>query len=384
MTSLFEILKTSKRGMAPDLFTALLAEKFGYTPTPASQQTKTGAPPIYFISDGTPLIAYSIIGNMEQTGTPSSSSPIYPSETGERTENLWNDTLEQGAISASTGQPSSADNRVRSENGIRLSSGTYTISTDSDKWIVSRIYNLDGTYKESGGVVANPLTFTLDSDSLLKFIIHYKNDRNLSPSDVSQIMLNTGSTPKPYEPYGYKLPVVCGGSTTNIYLSEPIRNKGNYADTAASTGVATRKIKKLVLTGEESGWFLSGTNSYGIANYGLPNALESFVSNNPVCSHFVYQVTLQNDTKTEGIFTNAQLSLYVRVTAANLPNKTAFTNWLKAQYANGTPVTVWYILTTPTTETFTAPTISTIEGEQTFDIDTTLKPSEVTIEYMGW
>ena len=89
MTSLFEILKTSKKGMAPDLFTALLAEKFGYTPTPASQQTKTGAPPIYFISDGTPLIAYSIIGNMEQTGTPSKSSPIYPSETGERTEQIF-------------------------------------------------------------------------------------------------------------------------------------------------------------------------------------------------------------------------------------------------------------------------------------------------------
>ena len=89
MTSLFEILKTSKTGMAPDLFTALLAEKFGYTPTPASQQTKTGAPPIYFISDGTPLIAYSIIGNMERTGIPSSSSPIFPSECGERTENLF-------------------------------------------------------------------------------------------------------------------------------------------------------------------------------------------------------------------------------------------------------------------------------------------------------
>ena len=58
--------------------------------------------------------------------------------------------------------------------------------------------------------------------------------------------------------------------------------------------------------------------------------------------------------------------------------------YLAAQYAAGTPVTVYYVLATPTTETVTAPTIPTTGGTATIDVDTTVKPSEISLTYHGW
>ena len=75
-----------------------------------------------------------------------------------------------------------------------------------------------------------------------------------------------------------------------------------------------------------------------------------------------------------------------------------FKSYLQQQYAAGTPVTVWYVLTTEETgivneplmrigdyadEVSNAATIPTNNGSNTFDVETTVKPSEVYIKYKG-
>lgn len=50
-----------------------------------------------------------------------------------------------------------------------------------------------------------------------------------------RMMLNTGSTALDFEPYGYKIPVTCGGSTTNIFITEQIGDGESV--TKAGTGV---------------------------------------------------------------------------------------------------------------------------------------------------
>ena len=56
----------------------------------------------------------------------------------------------------------------------------------------------------------------------------------ITPSDVTDLMLNEGSTPLPYEPYGYKVPVTVSDGTdtltTNLYLPEQIRKVGDEAE----------------------------------------------------------------------------------------------------------------------------------------------------------
>lgn len=79
-------------------------------------------------------------------------------------------------------------------------------------------------------------------------------------------------------------------------------------------------------------------------------------------------------------------------------NVTAFKSYLAAQYANGTPVTIWYVLATPEIAAVNEPLmkigdyadtvsfaqagvkIPTIEGENILDVPTEVKPSEITIK----
>ena len=48
----------------------------------------------------------------------------------------------------------------------------------------------------------------------------------------SNIQVVEGGVPSQenYEPYGYKIPVIVNNQTTNIYLDEPLRKKGDNAD----------------------------------------------------------------------------------------------------------------------------------------------------------
>jgi hypothetical protein len=78
-----------------------------------------------------------------------------------------------------------------------------------------------------------------------------------------------------------------------------------------------------------------------------------------------------------------------------------FKAYLAAQYANGTPVTIYYVLATPQTavvneplckigdyaDTLTATkagvSIPTNNGNTTIDVETAVKPSEIYIKYYG-
>lgn len=59
--------------------------------------------------------------------------------------------------------------------------------------------------------------------------------------NLENVMLWEGSSDvSVYEPYGYKIPIVCGGTTTNIYLNEPLRE--NESISVSDTGVSIPTI----------------------------------------------------------------------------------------------------------------------------------------------
>jgi hypothetical protein len=77
--------------------------------------------------------------------------------------------------------------------------------------------------------------------------------------------------------------------------------------------------------------------------------------------------------------------------------KNGLKEYLTAQYTNGTPVCVWYVLEIPITATVNEPlmkigdyadslttSIPVTAGENTLDVQTTVQPSEVSINYKGW
>lgn len=181
-------------------------------------------------------------------------------------------------------------------------------------------------------------------------------------------MLNAGDTALPYEPYGFKLSPTVNGTEYPIYLGQV---------------ETTRKIKKLVLTGEESGW--TDLDVYYTINAGNVTPWRSCL-----CTHCVYGGVIGGNSTTR---------LWIK--KASFPNYTSladFKAWLAAQYAAGTPVTVWYVLATEETAIVNEPlmkigdyadtisfdqagvTIPTANGENVLDVPTTVPPSEITIK----
>lgn len=182
----------------------------------------------------------------------------------------------------------------------------------------------------------------------------------------------------------YDVPITSAGQTVHLILSEPLRKIGNYVDTVDSDEDVTREIGKYEFTGQED-WL-----SYPQATYGAYITLSDMMANgraNGLSNCFKAQITPASST-IDGITFGAGANnkvVYITFSAAsatalNITDITSIKTWLATQYANGTPVTVYYVLATPTTESVTAPTIPTSSGNSTITIGTSLAPSKVELD----
>lgn len=209
-------------------------------------------------------------------------------------------------------------------------------------------------------------------------------EQNGTPSPQNPVMpQETGDLETVGDKAGqYKIPISSAGQTTTVYLGEV---------------ETTRRIKKLVLTGEEN-YNLQSINSHEIANfyYRLETNIQMVI-----CSHLKRQTTNIAQTTDEGYLIASSVqnaTFYMRISSSTASTVSELKSYLAAQYAAGTPITIWYVLATPTTgivneplrkignyaDTVSGITIPTITGANTIDVDTTLKPSEVSVNYKSW
>lgn len=328
-------------------------------------------------------------GQMEQNGTPTPTTPIQPQETGDMSNNLWSyhpDTTSGGVRLLWDGEKINYSNTcTQSGNSIMaidLKKGTYTLKVNANRIPVENENSCIDIYHSSSGLfkkitnrnaVNGKITFTLDND-LSNVQLRIRVDKGTNYDDFEiRPMLNIGETSLPYDVYGqYKIPISSANTTTPIYLGEV---------------ETTRKIKKLVLTGEEN-WYVEGSDIF----YSDP--ITEAIQYPPICSHFIGVQALSDNNQ-------VAISQFLRInikTNSITHTTSDFKSYLAAQYAAGIPVTVWYVLATPETAVVNEPlhkigdyadevsgiTIPTIAGANTIDVDTTLKPSEVSINYKGW
>ena len=328
--------------------------------------------PKTIIGDGQPISAYTIKGNMTQSGTPTPQNPIYPTEVGDKTANLFNKDSTAGSIYVT-------DTVTRYGIEISLEAGTYTVSGGTNTFFAKT--KINGVYGEAM-TTNSPSTLTLSSSGSI--LLYSSNSTNYDNAKVG-IMLVEGSTaPSSYIPYGFEIPISFNSNTYTFYLSEPIRKIGDSVDTAPSTGTANRTVYKYEFTGNEN--WQSGNGFFYLGSIS-PDYLRSRGNITYMCSHYItYQQTpsggnVPNKNIAFGSDSSNQ-RIYIR--DDDVADTTSLKSFFATQYAAGTPVTVWYVLATPTTEQFTAPTIPTSGSPQSFDVDTTLKPSEVSLTYHGW
>lgn len=235
-----------------------------------------------------------------------------------------------------------------------------------------------------------PLIFPSRGLPLINYLIEGNTVQNGTPTPSSPIQpsecgdLETSGT----KAGQYKIPILSANTTTPIYLGEV---------------ETTRKIKKLVLTGEENNWGEYARADSSTVPY-LPlsdfkGASKTNVYADIICTHYdkKSQVNIQNLTNRTGIAGRTSIGIIIAdETKSTLAD---FKTYLQQQYANGTPVTVWYVLATEEAAVVNEPLmkigdyadtlskaqagvqIPTNNGSTTIDVDTTLKPSNVYIEY---
>lgn len=194
---------------------------------------------------------------------------------------------------------------------------------------------------------------------------------------IATIQLETGSTATAYEPYvggqpspspDYPQPLVAAEGaltasgrtgTTPTTVTLPVLRAipgSDIRDTLAYIGgdqwQVTRRVGVVQLTGTET-WVVGGTladkSDWYYVSAKLPDAVDS--SNAAcACTHYPHkEIANKNTQQGVGIVWRE-----IRVRWGDPPDDTAaWKAFLAAQAAVGDPVTVWYALATPTTETLT-------------------------------
>lgn len=223
-----------------------------------------------------------------------------------------------------------------------------------------------------------PLTFTADGTPLLDYLISGNTIQSGTPTPDSPIFpQGCGELEISGAKAGQnKIPILSANTTTSIYLGEV---------------QATRKIKKLVLTGEEN--FTARGGKQHTFGFSVTPSL-----NAPCfCSHYIDMSSSSQFDLVNGVYIRQTTFAYI--SDLNCDSVAAFKAFLASEYANGTPVIIFYALATEETGIVNEPlmkignyadtlskaqagvSIPTSNGSTTVNVDTTVKPSEVYIKY---
>ena len=179
-----------------------------------------------------------------------------------------------------------------------------------------------------------------------------------------KIQLEEGSTATDYVPY-------VEPKTYNIYLDEPLRKVGNYADSIDyASGKIIRNVKELVFTGNET-WNMENL-SYGSNFYTMLSDAMAGNSYKIYSNRFEYKT---DGALSENYSCRISSSGNLNMRYSEITSATNFQEFLKT---NNT--TVVYALKTPIEETIDLPEITVSSLYTNYEILTDVGPSNFTYE----
>lgn len=223
------------------------------------------------------------------------------------------------------------------------------------------------TYKEN-----KPITFTTAEETLWSCYLNILSGAVLDNVTIYP-QLEEGETATSYESYVEPI-------TTNIFLDEPLRGIGNVADYIDfKNQEVVRNVIEKVLTGEEVFSLLdSGKTSARVFTV-LDDKLSGV--NVGLCSHFENLRSV--DSNPNSCDFN---SIYFRVNVSQMAISSVsdWTDYLKKQYSNGTPVKITYSLATPSEKPIDLSRLKTFEDYTKIEILTEVAPSNIEVKYKGY
>ncbi len=258
--------------------------------------------------------------------------------------------------------------------------GTYTMSgaptDDTYMMISSDIASCKG---------GRSTTFTITSNTyqnmLTCCVINGKTVNNV----VFKPMIEAGSQATKYEKYVEPV-------TTNIFLDEPLRRIGEYADYIdIKNKKVVRQIGECILDGVSADKrvkkvkFHESTGLYYAVYYGV----SSFDGSQKVLrnTHFTTEFDPHVKLGTTYIRGAGGTALIMTHTNQKLNTVALWNKWLQEQYNNGTPVKINYVLTTPIEEppTFYAPNLGLpklTSKTSIIEVNTDVAPSNISGKYI--
>ena len=176
--------------------------------------------------------------------------------------------------------------------------------------------------------------------------------------EYSNLMLSIGESE--YEPYI--------NTTTNIYLNEPLRKAGDYADYIDyKNKKVVRRVKKVDLGSLT--WKYDASNLY-FYSQSLSNREKG--AKNMICSH--YPVKYQSLTSGDDFIRGSTTNFIIQVKDLD------YQDVLDFKYSVAGMI-LYYEVLTPIEEAITIPEISTSKGTNIFITETTIQPSEFKVNY---
>lgn len=158
-------------------------------------------------------------------------------------------------------------------------------------------------------------------------------------------------------------------SIGNSATCEPLLSVGDYVDVQEIlSGAVTRNVGVKVLDGTENWQLATATNLVQFYTSSTQGVIANSVS--LVSTIAPYGCTVSNRTQYDfGCYSGSSGNLCFQMKgSATLTTTTAWTQYLTAQYAAGTPVIVIYPLAEPTTESVAGQTLQVDEGDNTLEI----------------
>ena len=371
-----------------------LREKYNNTAVKLSDAE--GVPCVMEYSKGKNLRNYEIYGNSVQDGTPTPDTPIdiqsvgdlttknllaYPYSNTTKTENGITFT-DNGDGTIIVNGTATADVRFYCRSAsdmITISPGTYTMSGCPDGGSAKTYY--------VGGFAYNAFssgqTFSVDDTISDWFYIMVKSGTTAN-NLIFKPQLELGSTATEYEPYHkYDVPITVAGTsseTKHIYLNEPLRKVGDYADYIDfKNKKVVRNVGETTFNRSET-WVLTGDVLAGVyQGFAVSNSVYNIPKGTKlIClsDKFPYA-----SGKAANIVTiaNSAYGLRIIIGAEYVPDLdvTTFKTWLSANN-----VKIIYPIATPTEESISLPALKTFKGTSIMAVDTTIQPSNIKTKYV--
>ena len=281
-----------------------------------------------------------------------------------------------------------AHSRIVSLDAIKVKPNTnYVLSVDSYtneeplfavKGLTEYVENMTPEESWNVGTQIKGNVRAFNSGEYKYIIIRMWNTNEFYGIDENtKIQLEEGTVVTEYEPY-YE------STTTNIYLKEPLRKIGDYADYIDfENQKVIRNIKELVFDGTNKGINTISQSSglyYGVVNtddnQSIGESKHTLIQSN----HFntSYGVSLG------ATYLANAIRLVMVNTDQTLNTKALWNEWLQSKYNEGNPVVVDYVLLNlDDTEDITLPNIPTIKGTSIIEVDTGIQPSNMAVTYLG-